>query len=203
AWVEPSAAQGTARRFIVGKEGSGELAYGLYSNTGMSTPAGGLSLGGAGESIARGPTQLPVGSSWSYLAVTYDGSTVRLYVNGADVGDLAVARRIDVTSGALRIGGNSVLGEYFNGLVDDVRVYNRALSASDVQADMNTPVDPPPWAHSDKTAPSAPSSLTKTGSTTSSVSISWTASTDNVGVAGYGVYKNGAGVGSTTSTSFT
>src|SRR5439155_1302070 len=64
-------------------------------------------------------------------------------------------------------------------------------------------VDPPPWAHSDKTAPSAPSSLTKTGSTTSSVSISWTASTDNVGVAGYGVYKNGAGVGSTTSTSFT
>ena len=42
AWVEPTAAQGTARRFIVGKEGTGELAYGLYSNTGMSTPAGGL-----------------------------------------------------------------------------------------------------------------------------------------------------------------
>src|SRR2546425_8372822 len=47
---------------------------------------------------------------------------------------------IDVTSGALRIGGNSVLGEYFNGLVDDVRVYNRALGATDVQTDMTTPV---------------------------------------------------------------
>ena len=58
AWVDPTAAQGTLRRTILGKEGSGKLAYGVYANTGMSTPAGGLYLigGGAGEQIARGPT---------------------------------------------------------------------------------------------------------------------------------------------------
>src|SRR5437868_3392260 len=141
AWVEPTAAQGTARRFIVGKEGTGELAYGLYSNTGMSTPAGGLSLngGGAGEQIARGPTMLPVGS-WSHLAVTYDGATVSLYVNGTDVADVPATGNIDATTGALRIGGNSVLGEYFNGLIDDLRVYNRPLSATEIQTDMSTPV---------------------------------------------------------------
>ena len=44
------------------------------------------------------------------------------------------------SSGVLRIGGNSVWGEYFAGLIDNVRVYSRALSASEIQSDMNTRV---------------------------------------------------------------
>jgi predicted esterase len=44
----------------------------------------------------------------------------------------------------------------------------------------------------DKQAPTAPGSLTVTNSTTSSVSLSWTASTDNVRVTGYDIYVNGA-----------
>ena len=40
----------------------------------------------------------------------------------------------------LRIGGNQVWGEYFAGLIDEVRIYNRALSAAEIQTDMNTPV---------------------------------------------------------------
>jgi len=40
----------------------------------------------------------------------------------------------------LRIGGNAIWGEYFNGLIDEVRVYSRALAQSEIQADMNTPV---------------------------------------------------------------
>jgi len=45
-----------------------------------------------------------------------------------------------VTSGALRIGGNSVSGEYFRGVIDEVRIYNRALAASEIQTDMSTPI---------------------------------------------------------------
>jgi hypothetical protein len=41
---------------------------------------------------------------------------------------------------ALRIGGNSVWGEYFKGLIDEVRIYNQALTASQIQADLSTPV---------------------------------------------------------------
>ena len=55
----------------------------------------------------------------------------------------------------------------------------------------------------DTTAPSAPSGLIKSAATTTSVSLSWTASTDNVGVTGYNVYKGSSLVGSTTSTSYT
>ena len=38
----------------------------------------------------------------------------------------------------MKIGGNSIWGEWFNGLIDEVRVYNRALSAAEIQTDMTT-----------------------------------------------------------------
>ena len=55
----------------------------------------------------------------------------------------------------------------------------------------------------DSIAPSAPTGLTVTATTPSSVSVSWTASSDNVGVTGYGAYVNGVSAGSATSTSHT
>jgi hypothetical protein len=44
------------------------------------------------------------------------------------------------TTGPLRIGGNAVWTEFFNGRIDEVRIYNRALTASEIQADMATPI---------------------------------------------------------------
>ncbi len=62
-----------------------------------------------------------------------------------------------------------------------------------------TPTDPP----ADTTAPTAPTGLTATEKTTTSVSLTWTASTDNVGVTGYDVYRGSTKVGSPSTTSFT
>jgi hypothetical protein len=39
-----------------------------------------------------------------------------------------------------RIGGNT-LGEYFRGIIDEVRIYSRALSPTEIQDDMNTPIE--------------------------------------------------------------
>src|SRR5947209_11920902 len=55
----------------------------------------------------------------------------------------------------------------------------------------------------DTTPPSAPSGLKVTGSTSSSVSLSWTASTDNVGVTGYDIFRGATKLGTVTGTSFT
>ncbi|MCU7821729.1 glycoside hydrolase family 6 protein [Kitasatospora sp. DSM 101779] len=55
----------------------------------------------------------------------------------------------------------------------------------------------------DTQAPTAPSGLTSPAKTSGSVTLSWTASTDNVGVTGYDVYRGGALVGSSATTSFT
>ena len=60
---------------------------------------------------------------------------------------LQVAQRlqtglIPTSNGPLRIGGNSIWGEYFKGRIDEIRIYNRALTSSQIQTDMNTPVSP-------------------------------------------------------------
>ncbi len=52
----------------------------------------------------------------------------------------ALTGNIATSNNALRIGGNTLWGEYFNGLIDEVRVYSRGLSQTEIQSDMNTPV---------------------------------------------------------------
>ena len=74
-------------------------------------------------------------NTWTHLASTYDGSTQKLYVNGALVGSRSQTGSIALSNGALRIGGNSVWGEYFNGYIDEVRVYNRALTQTEIASD--------------------------------------------------------------------
>ena len=54
----------------------------------------------------------------------------------------------------------------------------------------------------DTTPPTQPASLSKTASTTTSISVGWTASTDNVAVTGYTVYKNGVSDGTSGTTSY-
>ena len=44
------------------------------------------------------------------------------------------------SDGPLRIGGNAIWNEWFDGLIDELRIYNRALSTTEIQTDMNTPV---------------------------------------------------------------
>jgi concanavalin A-like lectin/glucanase superfamily protein len=70
---------------------------------------------------------------------------MRLYVNGTLATTTAATGSITVSTGALRIGANSIwTEEAFAGLVDEVRVYNRALTAAEVTSDMNAPVGPAP-----------------------------------------------------------
>jgi hypothetical protein len=44
------------------------------------------------------------------------------------------------STGPLRIGGNRIWGEIFQGSIDEVRLYNRALTPAEIQADMSTPM---------------------------------------------------------------
>jgi hypothetical protein len=62
-----------------------------------------------------------------------------------------------------------------------------------------TPVPPPATPPADTIAPSAPAGLSATAVSSSQINLSWNASTDNTGVAGYKVYKSGNLIGTTTS----
>jgi Concanavalin A-like lectin/glucanases superfamily len=102
-------------------------------------PSGGATLGGGIPSHADGRRADPV-NDWSHVALTYDGRKLRLYVNGSQVSSQAITGTILRTADPLWIGGNRPYGEYFQGLIDEVRVYNRALSRLEVGAEMATPI---------------------------------------------------------------
>jgi hypothetical protein len=106
---------------------------------GPLVPAGGGTFGGATQHV-DGVRSTPVGR-WTHVAVTYDGSTYRLYVNGDQVSTHSASGAVLSTSDPLWIGGNQPYGEYFRGVIDEVRVYRRALARPALRAAMSSPVD--------------------------------------------------------------
>jgi hypothetical protein len=102
-------------------------------------PAGGGTFDGSSQQV-DGRRAEPVGR-WTYLAVTYDGSRLCLYVDGVEVANRGASGTILRTDDPLWIGGNQPYGEYFRGVIDEVRVYDRALGLAEVRAAMSTPVD--------------------------------------------------------------
>ena len=120
---------------------------------------------------------------------------LRFYRGGVQVSTRNLGGTIPVSNGALRIGGNTVWSEWFQGLIDEVRVYNRALSAAEIAADRDNPVGgggpPPP----DTTAPSV-AVTTPSGGSAVAGSVAVTAdATDNLGVAGVQFQLDGANLG--------
>lgn len=187
AWVNPTTVTGTPWKSVVTKELNADGAsYALYAANGGAVPSGWVQTDPATDSTADGTSPLPV-NNWSHLALTYDGATLRLFVNGQQVDQSTLNGSLYDDGSPLRIGGNVVWQEYFRGLIDEVRIYNRAQTATEIQTDMNTPIGEvaPP----DTQAPTAPGSLTGTGGP-GSAQLTWTASTDNVGVTGYTIHRS-------------
>ena len=195
AWVRPSVTGGSYRTVLL-KEQPGGLVYALYV-TDAARPLSTLIAGGV-ERIAGGSAALTA-NTWTHLAATYDGTNERLYVNGTLAVTTAATGAITTSTGALRIGANTIWSdEAFQGLIDEVRVYNRALTQTELTTDMNTPLGA-----ADTVAPSQPQGFAATGATATSVSTGWTASSDNVGVAGYRMFLDDVQAGTTQQTTFT
>jgi PKD repeat protein len=137
AWVYPTALIGGTTngwRTVIMKEQSNQLIYSLNANSDANRPNSYVYT--SSDLGVSGNAQLPL-NTWTHLASTYDGAVLRLYVNGSQVGSRSLSGSIRASSYPLRIGGNSVWGEFFAGRIDEVRIYNRALSVAEIQGDMN------------------------------------------------------------------
>ncbi|MFC4118968.1 LamG-like jellyroll fold domain-containing protein [Nonomuraea zeae] len=184
AWVNPASVANW--RSVVGKElGTGGVSYTLYASNGAA-PSGWAQDAPGSSATVDGMSPLSV-NTWSHLALTYDGAALRLFVNGQQVAQTDFSGSLYSDGSPLRIGGNQIWREYFHGLIDEVRVYNRAQSAAEIQTDMNTPLSQPQ--PPDTQAPTAPGSLAATGGP-NSASLTWTAATDNVDVMGYTIHRS-------------
>ena len=130
--VKLTGGQGTYRSVITSRNSSptqGFIIYATDSNqwafwTGTNSNATWNYLNGQNVTL----------NTWTYLSVTYDGTTMCLYQNGVLSSSLVAGYTVN-TNNPLRIGAGyteSSAGVFFPGLIDEVRVYDRPLSAAEV-----------------------------------------------------------------------
>ena len=129
AWVNPATTFTDFRSILVKN-----YKYYLYSNVigycGDGNPVGGFSET-ANTTVCQ-PSPLPI-NTWTHLSLTYDGSMLTLYRGGIAVASSTASGTLQPTTETLQIGA-SQYGEYFQGLIDEVRIYSRALKATEIQA---------------------------------------------------------------------
>jgi hypothetical protein len=149
AWVYPLSQTNGNNAVIVKQAGGGEV-YSLHSEEEADLPVSYINDGDYHDVAGR--KRLPT-NSWSHLVATYNGHHQRLYVNGVLVAENAQTTLIQQSKGKLRIGGSSLGREYFHGYIDEVRIYNRALTINEVKSNMATAINvssPPHYVMGDK-----------------------------------------------------
>jgi glucose/arabinose dehydrogenase/PKD repeat protein/chitodextrinase len=136
-WINPGSISGDS------------VVLGKFWNTNMSSPyyQYGLELSGgkpqfhigtsAGLAGAGMDTALAL-NQWTHLAVVFNGTTAEFYINGTMVSSKSLLASITARGMALRMAADASTGQFYKGLLDNVRVYNRALSGTEVTTDMNS-----------------------------------------------------------------
>ncbi|MEN6427959.1 MAG: LamG domain-containing protein, partial [Phycisphaerales bacterium] len=87
------------------------------------------------------PDSPPV-AEWHHIAATYDGQVFKCYVDGVLGEEWAYAGKMPVNTAALTIGRRSTGGTFYNGMLDDVQLWERALADTEVQKIMKGLDDP-------------------------------------------------------------
>jgi hypothetical protein len=131
-WARTDGGAGTWRSPLTSRaDGVNSAGYNLYASTDNQWE---FWLGtGSSWAVLNGPT-VEIGK-WTHITATYDGVYQRLYVDGVRYGPQAGTLKVN-NSANLIIGAGGANGSSyrFNGAIDDVRVYNRVLSESEVKA---------------------------------------------------------------------
>lgn len=139
AWVYRTNAAVSWQQLIDKPNGSGDSCYQLIGVSDNGNPSFYVSpVTPSGQNLYA-PAALPL-NTWTHLAATYDGTQMRLYVNGFLVANRAQSGTIAVSSDALCIGANAYTGLHWLGRIDEVRIYRRSLSQWEIQMDKGSPV---------------------------------------------------------------
>ena len=170
-------------------------AYDAASNeSGQSSPASATTLAPpdtSAPSIPQGLTATAASSSqidlsWSASTDNVGVTGYRIYRGGTAVGTTATTSYSDT------------------GLTPST-LYSYKVTAYDAasnESGQSSPASATTLSAPDTTAPSIPQGLSATAASSSQIDLSWSASTDNVGVTGYRIYRGGTAVGTTATTSY-
>jgi VCBS repeat-containing protein len=137
AWIRPGVTAAATQDILKKASTTGTLVNGYE-----------LSLSSAGKVFVRlnqatstdtfrvnSTTSYPLNNTaWMHVAATYDGTTLKLYINGVLEGSVAGPAAIAINSLPLSLGAQSDASRFFKGLLDDARVYSTALTATQIAA---------------------------------------------------------------------
>src|SRR6266850_2469005 len=156
----------------------------------------------SGAYVSRYSVTVRALNTWYHVAGVYDAAArgLHVYVNGVlDDGTLlgTVPSTISAPVTNTTIGQRAA-GFNIKGALDDVRVYGRALSQVEIQSDTSAPVA----GSADTTPPSIPGGLAAAAVSPFRIDLSWRTSTDDVGVAGYRIFRSGSAIGTSTTLSW-
>jgi glucose/arabinose dehydrogenase len=190
---------------IVSKRQAGEAGYQLDTTIdhGPRTIGFKLTNSSGGPMFRYGVTALQP-NTWYHVAGVYNAtaSTLNVYLNGQlDNGPLdgtITATQRDAT-GSVNIGRRASGGYNFIGRIDNIRIYNRALTQAEIQADMTTPVGTA--GSSDPTPPTVSITAPQASAQVSDIVNVTAGAQDNVGVVGVQFYVDGTAIGQQDGTS--
>jgi len=124
-------------------------------------------------------------TQWHHYVGTYDGTTARLFIDGVEVAFVAATGELADNSSRLLIGTNDSIDAFYDGAVDEIRLYDRALSESEVSDQYYVMVDTPlvRTIAVDRTANEAgPETgvirVLRTGNSTNALTVSYTVTGD-------------------------
>ncbi len=191
-WINPATFAASGETYI--------LSHGGYQERWkISLPSHGKPVftthsGGACCSDLDSGTPLNL-STWTHVVMVHNGAKDIIYFNGVQVNEKAAVGALDPTTQPLGIGFDPINNNgFFNGSLDDIQIYNVALTAAEIAALYAAQNQAP--ASTDAEAPCAPLNLTAEVSFTN-VQLSWLPAMDNVDVVSYNVYQDSVLIGST------
>lgn len=127
AWIYPTSTSGLQQ--IIRKDNAGGGYFLRLNGTSLE------SLFSYGAGFSGNAMGTVTANQWQYVVALYDGSSVRHYINGVQVGVQSVPMTLSFNTSSLAIGATSTVNnEFFSGKIDDVRLYSRALSATEIAA---------------------------------------------------------------------
>ena len=131
AWIKPRAqtSQDLIGRAIAGSSDGYELSLSSAGTVFMRLNQASFGDTYRLDSLTHYPFS---GTKWMHVAATYNGTTMRIYINGVFEGSITGPTAIAANLLNVGIGAQSDGTRRFNGNMDDVRIYNRALSASEI-----------------------------------------------------------------------
>jgi len=144
AWVKTNVSNGTWQHIVTKRNccTSSNFQWSLQTDDNIDKWVFGVAVGGSDNWVASTSS---VSTSWTHLVGTYDGETVRIYVNGVlenqnsfPSGPINTKQGLPVVIGARADGlGSHGRLDFFNGLIDEVEIHNRALTAPEIQSIYN------------------------------------------------------------------